>query len=595
MSEPATNGHVAPNAEDRFLGRIQGARSTVRQMAERAAQSLLDPEHSPRKQQVDCIEASLKNRHVLAQMPTGEGKSLVFHTLARIKKTLTGSGDVLVISPSTALSDDHVRNARKLGLRAYTTHGKLRMSERNAAIKAWRQGECDVLVISPEALDVESSNLLAALCSSRPPSRIVLDEAHLYQSWGLGFRPAYRKLRNNLEEIYADTLQAIPWVLLSATLKDVAERDLAQNLKLSHNLFRYRGSVLRSNIRIRLAPVPGTEVKDYPRFLLPLVDQNPGPSIIYAQYANDTEKLYKIFRDEWKRKVVRYHAQMRPSEERPMGWQQEAAETFARGEADCMIATVAYGMGINLPNEVSSVVLLGPPSSVAEVVQMIGRCGRKGSDSLATILHSPSLLQKQKVLTNGSWPVPEYLLGILDEHSEQQGEFRYVSLPGVPRDEEGELQVNEVGNILRGGGQSLERRGAVNHLLGMGLLEDMRAGTWHDPHGRQNYRVAPDARDHVQERMENYQAHRGDTLNDAAEMRRFVRNVAAGACAQEEILKAFSDPIRGKCESVGALLCSSCDQEASLGTAHAAARDVVRQAASWLPPVPGSETQVAMG
>ena len=592
MTEPKANGADRRAAEDRFMGRIQPTRPSRREYAENVAQSLLKPGQRPRPQQIDCIEASLAGRHVLAQMPTGEGKSLVFQALAHAYRQQTGSGDGLVISPSTALSDDHMRNARELGLRAFAYHSRMRAHERNQALDAWRKGESDLLFISPEALAADGSHLIASLYT-RPASRVTVDEAHLFQSWGLGFRPAYRDLRKNLEAIYAEAITNTPWVSLSATLTESAEADLVKNLKLSRNLFRYRGSVLRKNIRIRLAPVAGQKVEDYPRMLLPLIDQaEGGPIIIYTQYATDAQKLYDILKNDWGCKAVRYHAKPRPSEEDPLRWQQEMADKFRSGEATCMIATVAYGMGINLPAEVRSVALLGPPASVAELVQQIGRGGRRGSESLGTLLHSPSLLQKQRLLAETSWPEPRYLLRVLKNHATAQGQFEYVTLPGVPRDEAGELRVNDVGNMLPAGGQSLEQRSAVQHLQGLGLLE-IEERPFNDPYAQTRYRVSEGAREMAEEALHSYQAHRNDAMRDAATMRRLVRNVAAGACAQEEILKAFNDPVRGNCASIGSVLCSSCDQQTTLSNARASARATASEAAEWLDLPPDSGPQVA--
>ena len=570
-SETCATATTAPKAhEERFFSRVIGNgianqnQEPAQTHAEKVARILLarkNPDFRPRREQLDCIDASLKQRHVLAQMPTGMGKSLVFQALSQEGRMVNGSGDVLLISPSTALSDSQVADARLVGLRSYATHGKMQASDRKEAIRAWSTGRCDLLAISPEALDVEGSQLLSALYSSRPPFRIVLDEAHLYQDWGLGFRPAYRSLRANLERVYADLLHSIPWVLLSATLRASAESDLVRNLKLGERLFRYRGSVLRTNIRMRLVEIPSDVSHDRASVILRKIirPERDKTAIVYAQYASDTEKLYKIMTRNWPRPVTRYHAKQRPSEDRPDGWQQEQGAKFAGGKAQTMIATVAYGMGIDLPSEVRSVVLLGPPTSIAEMVQMAGRCGRKGSDSAAYILYSPALLKKQQVLVEGSWPDPAFLLEVLKNYAQKSNKNAKEKYTVSERDES---HVNEVGNLMPGGGK-MEERSAVDHLLGMGLLyEDRKSRSWRNNpiDAPPQLLVAPDAREKMDWRIENYRAHRNDAIKDAAAMRSFVDRVARGECAQAEILKAFDDSVQGKCREVGALLCSSCER-----------------------------------
>ena len=583
MISPSIPPATLPTA---FLQALVGeSHNNLDHLAAQSARTLLPAGAEPREEQVKCIAAALSGQDVFAQMPTGAGKSLIFQTLSQVEKDRTGAGCVLVISPITALSDDHVHNARDAGLRAHTYHTRMDAQDREAGMRNWRDGTSDLYMVSPEALAAPTSNLIRAL-QERPPAYIAVDESHLIHMWGQGFRTDYRKIRNHLERILAEGAGQVSWVALSATVTDQIERDIIDNLKLN-NLYRHKGTVLRQNLRVRLAHVGGADVADYPKVLLPLIDHAEGPVILYAQYARDAERLSRSLRKAWRRPVTRYHAKERPSEADPLRWQQLTAEEFRMGRARCMIATNAYGMGIDLPEEVRSVVCLGPPQSLAELIQQFGRAGRKGSESLATLLYSPELLQKQRKLTEFSWPTAEVLRNVLIEHAKQDGDMWTIFQPGVPRDDEGRLRVNDVGNLLSAGSKNPDQNSGTTHLLGLGLLEQIET-KWH-PNSRyagKEYKVADGAFDRVDEVLELvYRGKRQAALNDATAVRQFIERVSMGACAQKELLAAFNDPYQGKeCAELDVLPCSSCDENHTLSDAAHAARSDLTQAAEWIVP-----------
>lgn len=587
MSPPDTVEATAVEAGDRILNALVGhTHNDLRKLARQSAQALLPATAAPHDEQVNCIAALLEGRDVFAQMHTGFGKSLTFQAAAHIERGRTGAGCGLVISPITALSDDHAANARGLGLRAHAYHTRMDPQEKMDGVRAWQNGESDLFMVGPEALAQPTSTMIRAL-QERPPAFVAIDESHLVHMWGLGFRPDYRNIRHNLERHLADGAAQVPWIALSATVTDRIERDVVQNLKLT-NMYRYKGSILRENLRLRLAAVSGADVAEYPKVLLPLIDHSEGPQIIYAQYARDAERLSRSLRNQWKRSVTRYHAKERPNESSPMRWQQETAEEFRSGKAECMIATNAYGMGIDLPFEIRSVTCLGPPQSLAELVQQLGRAGRRGSESLCTLLHSPELLKKQRKLTEMSWPDPSVLHNVLIRKAEQEGDMWKVFLPGVPRDEDGRPRVNDVGNVLPAGSKDPGMNSAIGHLWGMGLLE-LLPGNYSPNHrySGKDFRVADGAFDRAERALElDYRTQRQAAIADAEAVRGFIDRVSRGACAQEELLAAFNDPQQGHaCADLTVLPCSSCDENHTLAEATCAATEDFGRAAEWMAPL----------
>ena len=582
QAQPADQAQPGDLASLVDPGAVRGGAS-LRGRLTAAASELLPEKAKPRRAQVECLEALVTGKDVFAQMHTGAGKSLVFQAYAHARRHSRGCGSVLVISPIIALSDDHMRNARKLGLRAHAWHSQMHAGQpgnpRAEAARDWREGRCEILLAGPEALAAPNSMLIQAL-RERPPALVVVDEAHLVSVWGRGFRHEYRNIRHHLHRILDEQASAVPWLALSATVTESIEKDVTRNLELGAQrpLHRHKGTLARRNLRLRIEKVPGEPGKrftQYGRLLLPLADNAGGPVIFYAQYARDAELLAKEVSTKWKRRCVRYHAKERPEEAAPVGWQRETAHAFRKGEAQVMIATSAYGMGIDLPSEVKSVVCLGPPLSMAELVQQLGRAGRKGSDSLCTLIYNEDLLKKQKTLVESSWPSPDVLaasLAQLAEPTEQDADLFY-ELAGTPRDEEGRLKTNDVGNVVSAAsskskganGKDASSESVAQHLLRYGLIEEVRDREWRpgDRHAKRVFQLVGDAAERWKEVEARYAEECAEAHADAELVRRYIERVEDGACAVSEMLAAFSDPLAGKdCKDLDCVPCSSCDARA---------------------------------
>lgn len=555
------------NSERRFKPPAPSAMITgggepayFRRLAERAANSLLREGLNVYRDQAECIEALLAGYNVIAQLPTGRGKSLTFQAFARIQRARTGSGDVLVVNPSIALSDDHVGNAKDLNLRAFRYHSRLKRHKAEAAADAWRTGNADILVCSPEALPSRISALGKAL-AQRPPSLVVIDEGHLISAWGMSYRADYLEIRPNLEAHYGELLAHIPMLVLSATLTERAERDAIERLGIADNLFRLRGSVLRANIRIRLIHAPGEDVWAYPPLLAPLIEKHRGAIIIYPLFATDTEKLSRALNAQHGYNVVRYHSQERPSEDEPQRWQQHTARKFRQGGADAMLATVAYGMGIDLPYEIRAVACMGIPMGIDAFVQQIGRAGRKGSESEGILFYSDELAGKQQFLVDSSWPSPDTMLGVLKTHARTKGQLQYIELPPAAKDADGNFRVNSVGNLMKHTGEEAAIRSCIPHLRRLRLIEpDRTAYRGADGHGAQPFRLTDNAGEIANNAFEAYAEQRERAFVQAEAMRNYVDKVTSGECAQKDILATFDDPLDGDCLSLGALPCSSCEE-----------------------------------
>lgn len=307
--------------------------------------------------QSQVIERVLTGAHTLAVMPTGAGKSLCYQLPA-----VTLEGCCIVVSPLIALMHDQLRSARALGIRAASL---------TSVDNDWREtqdrllaGDLDLLYVAPERA---SGDGFRALLERAQICLFAIDEAHCVSEWGHDFRPDYRLLRRLL-----DHFPHIPRLALTATADAHTRRDILAQLGIDESGLIISGFD-RPNIRYAVQPRDGLT-----RQITDILRANPGPGIVYAQTRAATEKLAASLGGVW-RQVLPYHAGLAPEQRA----RNQAA--FMASEDMVMVATVAFGMGIDKP-DVRFVVHAGLPKSIESYYQESGRAGRDGDPAVATLL-----------------------------------------------------------------------------------------------------------------------------------------------------------------------------------------------------------------
>lgn len=303
----------------------------------------------------DQVLARVMDRqNTLAVMPTGAGKSLCYQLPA-----IANEGTVVVISPLIALMHDQLRSAEAVGIRAATlTSADDNRAETIARLKA---GELDLLYAAPERASGEHfRNLL----EQTKISLFAIDEAHCVSEWGHDFRPDYRLLRPLLDH-FGD----VPRLALTATADAHTRDDILVQLGIKPDGLIIAGFD-RPNIRYSISPRKGLTGQ-----IADLIERVPGPGIIYAQTRNATEKMADQIAKTG-RSARAYHAGLPPEV------RQRNQADFVASEDMVMVATIAFGMGIDKP-DVRFVAHAGLPKSIEAYYQETGRAGRDGDPAEA--------------------------------------------------------------------------------------------------------------------------------------------------------------------------------------------------------------------
>jgi ATP-dependent DNA helicase RecQ len=325
-----------------------------------------------RLHQQAAIEALLRNEDVLLLMPTGGGKSLCYQIPA-----IMFGGVTLVISPLIALMKDQVDALRANGVEAAFLNSSQSAAEQVEVFRSARSGELKLLYVAPERLQQIGDQFFEFLRSVNV-SLFAIDEAHCVSSWGHDFRPEYRQLARLKREF-----PSVPVIALTATADRLVREDIVKSLEIG-NADILVSSFNRPNIRYTVEPKRNA----YDRLLTFLEKRKDESGIVYCLSRNSVDSLAEDLRSEGYQALA-YHAGLdKASRERNQ-------DAFLNDEAKIMVATIAFGMGIDKSN-VRFVVHMDLPKNIESYYQETGRAGRDGLPSEALLFFSLADVVKLK-------------------------------------------------------------------------------------------------------------------------------------------------------------------------------------------------------
>jgi len=340
-----------------------------------------------RANQEAVCRAVIDGQDALLVMPTGAGKSLCYQLPG-----IARGGTTLIISPLIALMEDQAAKLRERGFAVERIHsGRERTASRQACID-YLNGNLQFLFIAPERLRVPG---FPEMLAKRKPTLVAIDEAHCISQWGHDFRPDYRMLGQ-----YLPTLRPATVIAMTATATPLVQDDIAEQLGLARAA-RFIHGFRRENLAVEVIEVAPSQRGALTAELLE--DESRRPAIVYAptrkqatHLADDLERYFPC---------EAYHAGLDAERRR------RVQEEFLAGRIEVMVATIAFGMGIDKPN-IRTVIHTALPGSLEAYYQEIGRAGRDGKPSRTVLMHSYADRRTHDYFFERDYPDVSVLAGI---------------------------------------------------------------------------------------------------------------------------------------------------------------------------------------
>jgi ATP-dependent DNA helicase RecQ len=388
--------------------------------------------------QAEVIRSVMAGQDTLAVMPTGAGKSLCYQLPA-----LHLEGTTIIVSPLISLMKDQVDKLEEFGLEALQVNSTLTTQGEETALERIEQEASDFVFTTPERLT--NPEFLETLRGTEIDF-VVIDEAHCISQWGHDFRPSYLAIRGALKELGDPPVLALTATATPEVVEDVKRQLGRPGMRV------FDTGIYRSNLELQVEHLSGDAEKQAE--LLKVLQEIEGTGIIYTATVKHVEEVTRFLQGEGF-EVLGYHGRLAAKRRK------ESQDRFMAGELKAMIATNAFGMGIDKP-DIRYVVHYDLPGSLEAYYQEAGRAGRDGAAARCILLYDSKDRRTQLFLLTGRYPSEKELLRVYAALQELQGSGSRISL----------AQLQERAAPLA----KTKTRVALSRLKEAGIVREERAG-----------------------------------------------------------------------------------------------------------------------